>query len=145
MTTELSYASANPTDIEHLRILGICYYVLSGITAFFACFPLLHVAMGIFLVVAGPRMGTPGSPPPPAFIGWIFIILGSIIIVLGWTLAVLTFLAGRFLAKRRKYTYCVVIAALVCLQLPFGTVLGVFSFIVLLRPSVKPLFSAVQA
>ena len=31
-------------------------------------------------------------------------------------------------------------AATMCLFMPFGTVLGVFTIIVLMRPSVKPLF-----
>jgi hypothetical protein len=31
-------------------------------------------------------------------------------------------------------------AGVMCIFMPFGTVLGVFTLIVLLRPSVKPLF-----
>ena len=37
--------------------------------------------------------------------------------------------------------FCLVIAALLCMITPFGTVLGVFTIIVLVRPSVKLLFT----
>jgi hypothetical protein len=33
-------------------------------------------------------------------------------------------------------------AAIACMLMPFGTVLGVFTIIVLMRPSVKELFAA---
>jgi hypothetical protein len=33
-------------------------------------------------------------------------------------------------------------AAIACMFMPFGTILGVFSIIVLVRPSVKSLFDA---
>jgi hypothetical protein len=48
--------------------------------------------------------------------------------------------AGRMLQRRRGYTYCVVMAAIACAFTPIGAVLGVFTLIVLLRPSVKALF-----
>jgi hypothetical protein len=63
---------------------------------------------------------------------------------LGWTLAVCMIIAGRFLAKRTHYMYCLVVAAISCIFFPFGTVLGVFTIIVLLRSSVKALFTANQ-
>ncbi len=137
--TDLNYASPSPnsTDLEHLRILSICYYVVSGIGAFFSCLPIIHVLLGIIFVVRGPSMGSPGAPPPPAFLGWMFIVLGSFFILMGWTIAILVFMAARFLKARRHYVYCLIIAGVVCIQIPFGTVQGVFSFIVLLRPSVK--------
>jgi len=59
----------------------------------------------------------------------------------GWIFAVIIFLTGRFLAKRKRYMFCLVIACVECLFMPFGTVLGVFTIIVLMRPSVKELFT----
>ncbi len=37
--------------------------------------------------------------------------------------------------------FCLVMACVACLFMPFGTVLGVFTIIVLARPSVQTLFS----
>jgi hypothetical protein len=36
--------------------------------------------------------------------------------------------------------YCLVVAGIECIFMPFGTVLGVFTIIVLMRPSVRNLF-----
>jgi hypothetical protein len=38
------------------------------------------------------------------------------------------------------YIFCLVIAAVECIFMPFGTVLGVFTIIVLQRPTVKAMF-----
>ena len=50
-------------------------------------------------------------------------------------------LAGRFLAARRRHLFCIVIAGIACMFMPMGTVLGIFTIIVLMRPSVKELFT----
>jgi hypothetical protein len=50
--------------------------------------------------------------------------------------------AGRFLARRKHHLFCLVVAGVECLFFPFGTVLGVFTIIVLMRPSVQQAFEA---
>lgn len=60
--------------------------------------------------------------------------------MVGWTLAVGLFVAGYLLARRRGYFFCLVMAGIACTFSPFGTVLGVFTLLVLLRSSVKQLF-----
>ena len=55
-------------------------------------------------------------------------------------LAALIAFAGRSLQQRTRYLYCLVMAGVECIFMPFGTVLGVFTIIVLMRDSVKPLF-----
>lgn len=49
---------------------------------------------------------------------------------------------GRFIAQRKYYTFCFVMAAVESLFTPFGTVLAVFTLVVLLRESVKQMFDA---
>ena len=125
-------------NIEHLRLLSIFYYVMGGMGALFSLIPVFHVAMGI-AVVAGGMPSAPGSGPPAAF-GWFFIAIGATIIIIGETFSICTILAGRYLATRRAYLFCLVIAALNCMHMPLGTALGVFTIIVLVRPGVKELF-----
>ena len=48
--------------------------------------------------------------------------------------------AGRSIKNRRRYTFCLIVAALSCLFMPFGTVLALFDFIILSRPTVKATF-----
>ncbi|HEX4588386.1 MAG TPA: hypothetical protein VH120_00535, partial [Gemmataceae bacterium] len=126
-------------DEEHLRLLAVFHYVVAGLAALVACLPILHLAFGIAIVLdAFPA--PPNGVPPPALLGWVLIGLASIFIVVGWTFAIALAVAGRLLQRRRGYTYCLVLAAIACVFTPFGTVLGVFTLIVLLRPSVKGLF-----
>jgi hypothetical protein len=80
-----------------------------------------------------------GEPPPP-ILGWIFIGLGSFGFLLGLTMAICILFAGVALAKRKRYMVAFVIGCIECLFMPFGTVLGVFTLIVLSRESVKTLF-----
>ena len=132
-------AVAPPQDEEHLRVLSICHYVLGGITALFACIPFIHVALGLAMVLG--KLDAGKNPPPEAF-GWIFVIMGGFFILAGWTLAVLLLLGGRNLARRRGRGFCTAVAALSCLFMPLGTILGVFTLVVLNRPTVRRLFDA---
>ena len=126
-------------DEEHLRLLVIFYYVMAGVTALFSLFPVLHVAMGIALVTGA--FPSSGGAPPPDFMGWFFIGIGGSIILIGETLAVLTFLAGRGLAQRSSRVLALVVAGIHCLNMPLGTLFGVFAFVTLLRESVAARFA----
>jgi hypothetical protein len=126
-------------DEEHLRLLSIFHYVVAGLAALIACFPILHLIVGLVFIFASNHLPANGNPPP-AFIGWIFVIFAATFILLGWTMAALILTTGRFLARRKHYQFCLVMAGVECLFMPFGTVLGVFTILVLVRESVKPLF-----
>jgi hypothetical protein len=128
-------------DEEHLRLLAIFHYVCAGMAALFACLPIIHLVMGLVMVFAPASFGA-GRNSPPQFIGWFFVVFASAFILAGWTFAVLVAWAGRCLNRRKHYTFCLVMAGVACLFMPFGTVLGVFTIIVLVRPAVKTLFRA---
>ncbi len=128
-------------DREHLRLLSIFHYVYGGMVGLFSCFPILHVTVGIALA-SGAIPVPKNQPQIPAFAGWIFIVAGSLFIIVGWTIAGLTIYAGRCLARRKNYILCLIVAGLECLFVPQGSVLGVCTLLVLLRPSVKPLFES---
>jgi hypothetical protein len=127
-------------DEEHLRLLSIFHYVVSGLTALFACIPIIHLTLGLILILSPKSFTDNHSEGPLAFVGWLFVILGATIILTGWTLAVMIFLTGRFLAKRKHYTFCTVMGGVECIFMPFGTVLGIFTIMVLGRSSVRQLF-----
>jgi hypothetical protein len=133
-------------DKEHLRLLAIFHYVVAGLAALFSFFPLLYTTVGAIFIFAA-RHGTPkpGEEPPPEFIGWIFAIVGSFLFLLGVAIAICILIAGRSLAKRTCYWFALVVACIECLFIPFGTILGVFTIVVLSRESVKALFSTAQA
>ena len=129
-------------DLEHLKLLSIFHYVVAGLAALFACIPLLHLFFGIAMVTGWETLGD--SDPMTGFMGWFFIAFSSVFILSGWAFAVCLFLAGRYLSQQRRYTFCLVMAGLACMFMPFGTVLGVFTIIVLLRDSVKELFGVAE-
>jgi hypothetical protein len=131
------------SDLEHLRLLSIFHYVVGGLAAMFALFPIFHLAMGIGMVAG--RFPDPSEQRDMQLFGWLFVAMAAIWIVAALTFAVCVVLAGRFLARRTHYTFCFIIAALSCAFMPFGTILGVFTIVVLVRPSVRQLFEAAPA
>jgi hypothetical protein len=132
-------------DEEHLQLLSIFHYVVSGLTALFALFPILHLVLGLFLILTPETLAGKGhDQPSPALIGWFFVIFAITFIAIGWLFAVFILTAGRFLARRKHYTFCLVMAGIECIIMPFGTVLGVLTLVVLLREPVKQMFQVVS-
>ena len=128
-------------DSEHLKLLAIFHYVVAGITALFACIPFLHFFMGLALTTGA----FPDTDPEAQAVGVFIMVFAGLFIVAGWTLAALIAYAGRNLQTRRRYTFCLVMAGVECIFMPFGTVLGVFTIIVLMRDSVKEMFGQTSA
>jgi hypothetical protein len=140
---DMDNAAPNPQQIldhEHLKLLSIFHYVLGGISAFFACIPIVHIVLGLFFIASPQSFGQSGNQPP-AFLGWLFLTMGGCFMCFGWVFAILVLIAGRCIALRKSHTYCFVVACLECTWMPFGTCLGVFTILVLNRASVKALFN----
>ncbi|MEW5784107.1 MAG: hypothetical protein AB1767_03320 [Bacillota bacterium] len=125
-------------DEQYLNLLAVFHYVVGGLLAAFACIPIIHLVIGIVIIGVGPIDGE----APPVIVGWLFTLVAAAVILAGWTLAVLVIIAGRKLQKRVSHTFCLVMAAIECVFTPFGTILGVFTIIMLMKESVKALFSA---
>jgi hypothetical protein len=134
-------------DADNLRLLEIGFYISGVLTAFrFIWF----LFMAVFFVIVGfsasfaKLHGNTGSSngPPPATV--LFIIAGifGVIIFLSLIFAGFEIYAGICLKNRRHPILIQIVAALYCLSIPWGTALGVFTFMVLNRPSVKPLFES---
>lgn len=130
-------------DAENLRTIAICHYVVSGLSLFALAFLGLHYS--IFKVFfANPQMWENQKQPQPfnpaeffAIFQWFYLIFGILILVGG----ILTFLSGRFIHRRVNRTFSLVIAGLNCMHFPFGTLLGVFTLIILTKDSVMQLYA----
>jgi hypothetical protein len=127
-------------DEQYLDLLSIFHYVLGGLTALFSCFPFIHLAIGIALLSGD----FDGKKPPPEFFAWLFVLIPGTFILMGWTLSIFIFITGRKLKRRVSWIFCLTVAAVECLLIPFGTILGVFTLIVLMKDPVKALFMANQ-
>jgi hypothetical protein len=102
---------------------------------------IVHIIMGALMISGKIPMNTAqGAPPFP--MGYFFVCIGTGGIVLGWTVGILTILSGRSIARRRWRMFSLVMAGVNCASFPIGTTLGVFTFIVLLRSSVRALYPA---
>jgi hypothetical protein len=133
---------AGSKDEEHLKLLTIFHYVVAGLTALFASIPLIHVGLGLMMVLRPDFLNNGhNGGAPPAWFGFIFIAIGGVIIVLGWAVAICTFISGRYLAQRKKRMFSFVTGAVLCMFMPFGTVLGIFTILVLNRESVQRLYA----
>jgi hypothetical protein len=130
-------------DQEHLHLLSVFHYVVGGLMALFSLIPVVHLAIGLG-IVSGALADKGGPEPFGVLMGWFLVVFAAGWIVVGLATAACVLLAARYLKERTHYTFCTVIAGVCCVFMPFGTVLGVFSLIVLLRPSVKELFGVTR-
>jgi len=137
-------------DASHLRMLAIGYYVYAGLTALFSFLALIYMAIGGAMMAGkipmGPK-GAPGTTPPGApmpenWMGGFFFGFGLLFFVIIIALAVASLMTARWISARKHPVFCMIIGALACMNVPLGTLLGVFTFVVLLRPSVQQLFRA---
>ena len=132
----------NNEDTKQLDLLSIFHYVVGGVMALFSCMPFLHVLMGLAIVFGKFGASTESSNQiPDAVFGWIFVIMGSVFILLGWAISICIILAGRNLKRRSNRMFCMVVAGIECMFMPFGTVLGVFTLIALNKDSIKEIFA----
>lgn len=126
-------------DQEHLNLLSIFHYIVAVIAALLACFPLIHFFMGLSMLAGW------GNAGMETMIALFMMAFAGLFVLGGWAFAICMFIAGRYLAERTHYQFCLVMACIACIFMPFGTVLGVFTILVLIRPSVKALFGAPPA
>lgn len=132
--------SVSNDDEQYLRILSVFHYVVGGLAALFACFPILHLVFGIAALTGG--LDGSDEQFPLLLFGLVFTIIPLLMMVLGWTFSICMIIAGRNLAQKKRHMFCLVMACIGCAFMPFGTILGVFTIIVLMRPSVRQLFEA---
>jgi hypothetical protein len=149
-----SAASTQAVDAGHLSALAICHYVWGALIIVLSSFFIIHVVMGLMIARGSvPFSPTPmpapaGStsravmvtPGPPPAMGYVMAGMGGCAIFVGWTVGILTIVSGRLISLRRRRMFSLVVAGINCASFPFGTVLGVFTFIVLARPSVRALY-----
>ena len=130
-------------DKEHLKILSVCYYVMSGLTVIGGCFCLLYMVMGVSMLstLSGSSRASASEPEGVIMMGGMFVVIGVVGALIAFVVAALEFVVARRLVSNQSRMLCMVIAGINCLSMPVGTVLGVFTFIVLSRPSVAMSFA----
>lgn len=124
-------------DAEHLRMLRIAYLISAGISAFMALFGLLYVFVGN-MIQADP--GYINEPEDARFAARLIFVGGLVFFLFAMAGTLLRLYTARCLRLRKNHAFCNVVAGLSCVDIPYGTALGVISFIVLGRGSIRDLF-----
>jgi hypothetical protein len=140
---------------ERLRLLAIGFYVKGAVGAVFVSFFLIHFFMFLafsfmpesswnppqksattlhLLSVSPSPTPRAVNPGPPVIMFRIFAGVIGVIILLGWTFGALTIYAGRCVQKRTHRVFIYVMGGLNCALIPWGTLLGVATFMVLQTP-----------
>ena len=148
------YRDQRKVDADHLKLLSIFSYVSAGLALLGLLFIVFHYMM-MHAMFSNPAIWQQNSPgmmrrtagPPfdvqqffQVFI-WFYVAFGT----WGVAMALLNVVSGVFLGAHKHRTFSLIVAGLNCLRVPLGTVLGVFTFVVLLRESVVALYEAKSA
>jgi len=127
---------------ENIRLLAVFHYVFAALVAVVSLIPVIHIALGVVMLAAPQAMcGENCKELPPEFLGWIFLGVGAFAMIFGLSFAAMVVLAGRYLSRRIHHTFCIAVAAVSCLFMPFGTVLGIFTLVTIMKPEAEALFS----
>jgi heme/copper-type cytochrome/quinol oxidase subunit 2 len=134
------------TTAHDLRLLSIGYFIQGGIVIFSGLLFLCYLAL-IGAVFASVQNGAQVDPQKqiPAHllyaIGVVVIAMALVTLLVGACMLY----SGVALRKRKNRTLILVMAALNCLAIPYGTVLGIFTFLVLQRTIAKEMFGQMAA
>ena len=132
-------------DEEHLKLLSLGYVISAAMTAFLALLALVYVTVGVSVATIVARKAQPpgnAEELSPAVVGWIIGVIGVGVFLIVGALAAAKLRVAFCIKKRKSRTFCMVIAAICCLGFPYGTALGVLTFIVLGRISVVRKFES---
>lgn len=129
-------------DADHLKLLSIFHFVGAGMALLGVLFLVAHYLM-FRGFLANPNMWVNQNqmPPPAEFLTmlkWFYLVMGFWFIASG----VLNVLSGLYIRARKHRTFSIVVAGITCLHMPLGTVLGIFTIVVLIRSSVRELYDA---
>lgn len=127
-----------PESREHrqLTLLSIYHNLVAALWAVVALFPVAYVGTGIEII----QRRFDDIPELTETFGWTVILWSTASVVFSVGMAILTYIAGWRLVERRARSFCLLVASINCFFVPFGTVLGVLTIIVLKRPEVRKTF-----
>lgn len=131
---------------DYIRALPIFYWALGVTNALVALYGLFFIGMGIFFsaVPWDEPAYQLSSGASPALVPWFFIGTGLAFILGFGGVAVLEILAARWIKHRVHRGSCLTVAAISCVFVPFGTVLGVLTFFALRDPRVAGEFRTAE-
>ncbi|HEB59683.1 MAG TPA: hypothetical protein ENJ01_10695 [Gammaproteobacteria bacterium] len=131
-------------DEEHLRLLAIFHFVYGGFTLVMALVMLMYT--GIFsMFLSNPAFSDGSADVAMAgdIIG-IFIGVFGVIAFLSFIYGIGLIVSGVLMRKRKARLFSFIMAIPNLIAIPWGTLLSVFTLIVLSRETVKSMYTAAQ-
>ncbi len=130
-------------NIRYLNILTIFHFIVASILGLLSCLPLINLFIGIPMLKDVPYALKQGEFfSQTTFAPLMFILLPVGMAVIGWMFAIAIALNGYYIKNRQWLTYCLAIGGIETIFMPLGTVLGVFTIILLTKPNIKNLFDS---
>jgi hypothetical protein len=135
--------SASMDTTEHdLKLLSIGYFIQGGLGILSGLLSLgyLGVLGFVFSTVQNNPQFDPQNRIPQEFLYMMQAILVTVVLAM-MAGGISMVYCGLALRKHQSRTFILVTAAANCLAIPYGTVLGVFTFLVLRRAAAKEMFT----
>ena len=130
-------------DEQQLWLLSLGHYISGAMTIVFSSFFVLHLLM-FTLIMNVPEiaqdMEANADPNMPDVLGVFRIFFGTIAF-LGISFGIAEILAGFFIKDRKHRAFTLIVAVPRIMMIPYGSLLTVFTFIILERSSVKDLYN----
>lgn len=131
------YRDQRKTDADHLHLLTVFHFIGAGLSILGILFLLGHYTiLHAFMANSASWAGQKQRPPPQEFFAvfkWFYLIGGLWFVLSG----VANLISAYCLRARKGRTFSLAVACLNLLHMPLGTLLGVFTLIVLLRDTVR--------
>ncbi len=129
-------------DVDHLKLLSIFHFVGAGLAVFGMLLLLAHYAFFRAFMENPQFWQNQKQTPPPAelfaMFKWFYVVFGLWFAGSG----VLNLVSAFCLRAKKHRTFSLIVAGMNCLHIPLGSVLGVFTIIVLIRDSVRELYES---
>jgi hypothetical protein len=129
-------------DSEQITLLVVFHFLFAVICMAGIGFLFLHYSI-FHKFFANPDMwkGQKNAPPKEFFeffkyFVWFYVVMGAFLVID----LLLNVVSAFCLMSRKGRMFSLVVAGLNCVQIPFGTALGVFTIVVLMRDSVRRLY-----
>jgi len=129
-------------DDQQIRFLRVGYLFTAAWNSLYVAIMIVYAA-ATWRLTARAMLGVWGgyvTEGDAQVLRWIFAVSAIGMAVAATGLVILKLLTARALKRRRNRWLCLATAAISCLNLPYGTALGVATLMVLSRESVVALF-----
>ncbi|RYG45406.1 hypothetical protein EON79_12720 [bacterium] len=139
----MSPFGAPPDMVEYsLDQLSTFHRIGAYVMGVFSLCGLPHTIFGLVALINPGIFGAGKGTPPPPFFGLIFLTVGGGLVCSMLGIAYANLAASSWVREKRRLSSVQVVAALSCLFMPLGTLLGIYSLVTLSRPEVGTRFKS---